>query len=58
MNTIQIIVLVISLITGFYEVLARVIPTIKDYTILGVIIRILLLISNALNNGVKKNKVF
>lgn len=45
---------IIAIVTGFYEVLARVIPGVNDWSLLGNIIRILLAISNALNNGVHK----
>jgi len=44
----------VLIIAGIYEVLARLIPTIKDISILGKIIEILLWISNFLN--VKKKK--
>lgn len=43
------IALIIGIITGVYEVLARFIPSIKDITLLGNIIRVLLAISDALN---------
>jgi len=44
----------VLIIAGFYEVLARLIPTVKDISLLGKIIEILLWISNFLN--VKKKK--
>jgi hypothetical protein len=46
--------LIVSLILGIYEVIARLIPTVKDYTIIGKLIVILKWISDYFNN-IKKN---
>lgn len=40
----------VALVTGVYEVIVRIFPTVGDITIIGNIIRILMAISNALNN--------
>lgn len=37
-------------VVGVYEILARLIPSVKDWTILGNIINFLKLISDTLNN--------
>lgn len=42
--------IIISIVVGTYEVLSRSIPTIKDISILGKIIQLLKVISDALNN--------
>jgi len=45
--------LIASLIIGVYEVLARLIPTVADWSILGKIITFLKWISDSLNNRKK-----
>lgn len=52
----NLILIVIGIVTGCYEVIARLVPAVNDWSILGNIIRILLAISNALNNGFKAKK--
>ncbi len=42
--------LIVSLILGIYEVIARLIPTSKDWTIIGKLIAILKFVSDHLNN--------
>jgi phage-related minor tail protein len=42
--------IIIALILGFYEVLARVIPTVGNWSILGFIIKLLKWLSDALDN--------
>lgn len=46
--------IVIPIIAGLYEVIVRIIPTVKNYSFIGKIIEILLWISNFLNNKKKK----
>jgi len=46
--------IVVPIIAGLYEVVIRVIPTVKNYSIIGKIIEILLWVSNFLNNKKKK----
>lgn len=43
------ILIIIAIATGVYEVVARVIPSVGDWTLLGNIIKILKAISDALN---------
>lgn len=51
------ILLVLSIVLGIYEVLTRAIPSVKDYTILGNIFRVLKAISDGLNaKGSKRKK--
>lgn len=47
----QVIGHVLLLLLGVYEVLVRVFPTVKDWTILGNIIKVLAKISDWLNNS-------
>lgn len=42
--------IIVAVIIGVYEVIARVIPTISDWTILGKIIALLRWLSDNLNN--------
>lgn len=46
--------IVVPIIAGLYEVIVRIIPTVKNYSIIGKIIEIILWISNFLNNKKKK----
>lgn len=46
--------IILSIVTGVYEVIARVIPSVNDWTVVGNVIRILKYVSDALNHGVKK----
>lgn len=48
------VVVLLGIVIGIYEILSRSIPTIKDYTILGRIIRVLKAISEGLNNRKSK----
>lgn len=48
------IVLICGLIVGIYEVIVRLIPTVKDYTFIGMIIKVLRVISD--NLQLKKKK--
>lgn len=48
------IILVCSIIVGVYEVIIRLIPTVKDYTFIGMIIKVLKVISD--NLQLKKKK--
>lgn len=50
----EIVVKIIIAVTGIYEVLLRVIPTLADWTILGNIIKFLRWLSDYLNNLKKK----
>lgn len=45
----EIVLKVIAIMTGVYEVLARILPTVNDWSVLGNIIKILKAISDALN---------
>lgn len=54
--SLEIIVIIISIIVGVYEVFVRFVPTVSDWSVLGTIMRILLYISNALNS--KKESSF
>jgi len=45
---------VIPIIAGLYEVIVRIIPSVKNYSFIGKIIEILLWLSNFLNNKKKK----
>lgn len=45
---------IVAILAGVYEVIARLIPTIKNYSFIGKIIEILLWISNFLNRKKKK----
>lgn len=54
----QIIGKIILVILGVYEVIARIIPSISDWTILGNIIRFLKIVSDWLNNGNKLSERF
>jgi len=51
---IDIIKTIVLAIIGIYEVIARLIPSVADWSILGNIIRFLKVISDYLNNLVKK----
>ena len=42
--------IIVAVIIGIYEVIARVIPTVADWTILGKIIALLRWLSDNLNN--------
>lgn len=48
---------IVLLILVLYEVLARLIPSIKDYTIIGNIIKFLKWLSDYLNNNEKKKDI-
>lgn len=48
---------IVIITLGVYEVLTRVIPTIRDWTILGNIIKFLRIVSDWLNNTDKVKKV-
>jgi len=41
--------LVISIVIGIYEVIARAIPTVKDITVIGNVVKVLSFISDSLN---------
>lgn len=46
--------IIVPIIAGLYEVIVRIIPTVKNYSVIGKIIEILLWLSNFLNNKKKK----
>jgi hypothetical protein len=46
--------IIVALVIGIYEVVARLIPTVSDITILGKIIALLKWISDSVNNTKKK----
>lgn len=46
----------ILVITGTYEVVVRMIPTVKDWTIIGNLFKFLKVISDAINAGQLKKK--
>lgn len=50
----NLILIIIAVVTGVYEVLARVIPSVADWSLLGNIIKFLKVVSDWLNNLKKK----
>ena len=46
--------LVLAILAGLYEVVARIIPTVKQYSVIEKIFSIMLWVSNFLNNRKKK----
>ena len=46
--------LVVALLAGVYEVVSRIIPTVKNYSFIAKVIEILLWVSNFLNRKKKK----
>jgi len=46
--------IIVAIVAGVYEVLVRIIPTVKNYSFIGKIIEILLWLSNFLNRKKKK----
>lgn len=45
--------IIIPIVAGLYEVIVRIIPTVKNYSVIGKIIEILLWLSNFFNNKKK-----
>lgn len=48
--TTEMIIQIIAILLSIYEILTRVVPTVKDWTILGNIIKFLKWLSDYLNN--------
>ena len=46
--------IIVPIVAGLYEVIVRIIPSVKNYSFIGKIIEILLWLSNFLNNKKKK----
>lgn len=51
---VDIIKTIVLAVIGIYEVIARLIPTVADWSVLGNIIRFLKVVSDYLNNKLKK----
>lgn len=51
---VDIIKTIVLAVIGIYEVIARLIPTVADWSVLGNIIRFLKVVSDYLNNMLKK----
>lgn len=56
-NVLEIIGHILLLVLGIYEVIVRIYPTVRDWTILGNIIKVLAKISDWLNNTNKSRIV-